>query len=83
MHKLPIIKGKEFVRFLQSLGFKIVRTKGSHVRLRTEDQKRVTTIPIHKNKDIPKGLLRTIIREDLEISLEEFCKLYSKYKEKK
>jgi len=83
MHKLPIIKGKEFIRFLQSLGFKIVRTKGSHVRLRTEDQKRVTTIPIHKNKDIPKGLLRTIIREDLEISLEEFCKLYSKYKEKK
>ncbi|MCK4308563.1 MAG: type II toxin-antitoxin system HicA family toxin [Candidatus Atribacteria bacterium] len=83
MHKLPIIKGREFIKFLQSLGFKIVRTKGSHVRLRTEDQKRVTTIPIHKNKDIPKGLLRTIIREDLEISLEEFCKLYSKYKEKK
>ena len=83
MHKLPTIKGREFIKFLQSLGFKIVRTKGSHVRLRTEDQKRVTTIPIHKNKDIPKGLLRTIIREDLEISLKEFCKLYSKYKEKK
>jgi len=80
MHKLPIIKGKELTKFLQSLGFKIVRTKGSHVRLRTDDQKRVTTIPIHKNKDLPKGLLRTIIREDLEISLEEFCKLYSKYK---
>ncbi len=68
---------------MQSLGVKIIRTKGSHVRLRNEDQKRVTTIPIHKNKDIPKGLLRTIIREDLEISLKEFCKLYSKYKEKK
>jgi len=53
MHKLPTIKGREFIKFLQSLGFKIVRTKGSHVRLRTEDQKKVTTIPIHKNKDIP------------------------------
>jgi len=82
MHKLPIIKGRELTKFLQSLGFKIVRTKGSHVRLRTEDQTRVTTIPIHKNKDLPKGLLRTIIREDLEISLEEFCKLYSNYKGK-
>jgi len=82
MHKLPIIKGKELTKFLKSLGFKIVRTKGSHVRLRTEDQRRVTTIPIHKNKDLPKGLLRTIIREDLEISLEEFCKLYSNYKGK-
>ena len=53
MHKLPTIKGREFIKFLQSLGFKIVRTKGSHVRLRTEEQKKVTTIPIHKNKDIP------------------------------
>ncbi len=30
---------------------------------------RVTTIPVHKNDDIPKGLLRKIIREDLEITL--------------
>jgi len=63
------------------MGFRVTRTKGSHVRLRSEDG-RLTTLPVHGNKDIPKGLLRKIIRGDLEISLEEFLELYSRYKGK-
>jgi len=79
MLKFPAIKGKDFLKFLESIGFRITRTKGSHVRLRSEDG-RATTIPIHRNKNIPKGLLRKIIREDLEINLDEFFKLYSRNK---
>ncbi len=63
MPKFPAIKGKDFINFLESIGFRITRTKGSHVRLRSEDG-RATTIPVHRNKNIPKGLLRKIIRED-------------------
>ena len=81
MPKLPIIKGRELVKFLGSTGFKVTGTKGSHVRLRSEEG-RATTVPVHGNKDIPKGLLRKIIREDLEIGLEEFLELYSRYKGK-
>ncbi|HPC76693.1 MAG TPA: type II toxin-antitoxin system HicA family toxin [bacterium] len=81
MSELPVIKGRELVNFLESIGFRVIRVRGSHVRLRAEDG-RVTTIPVHGNKDIPKGLLRKIIREDMEISLEEFLELYSKYKGK-
>jgi len=81
MPKLPVIKGRELVKFLEPMGFRVTRTKGSHVRLRSEDG-RATTVPVHGNKEMPKGLLRKIIREDLEISLEEFLKLYSKYKGK-
>jgi predicted RNA binding protein YcfA (HicA-like mRNA interferase family) len=79
MLRLPVIKGRDLIKFLESIGFKVTRTKGSHVRLRSEDGK-ATTIPVHRNKDIPKGLLRKIIREDLEISLEEFLKLYVRNK---
>lgn len=32
----------------------------------------VTTIPVHKGKDLPKGLIRKIIREDLQITIDEF-----------
>jgi len=78
MSKLPVIKGRELIKFLESIGFRVIRTKGSHVRLKTEDG-RVTTVPVHGNRDIPKGLLRKIIKEDLEMSLEEFSELYSKY----
>ncbi|MFV9630171.1 MAG: type II toxin-antitoxin system HicA family toxin [Methanosarcinales archaeon] len=82
MSKLPVIKGKELVKFIKSIGFRVTRTKGSHVRLRSEDG-RVTAVPVHGNKDIPKGLLRKIIREDLELNLEGFLELYLKYKGKR
>ena len=79
MLKLPVIKGKELIKFLESIGFRVTRMKGSHVRLRSEDG-RATTVPMHGNKDIPKGLLRKIVREDLEISIEKFLELYARYK---
>lgn len=82
MSKLPVIKGRELVKFIKSIGFRVTRTKGSHVRLRSEDG-RVTAVPVHGNKDIPKGLLRKIIREDLELNLEDFLELYLKYKGKR
>ncbi|MFB0561473.1 MAG: type II toxin-antitoxin system HicA family toxin [Candidatus Lokiarchaeia archaeon] len=81
MSKLPVIKGRELIKLLEYMGFRVTRTKGSHVRMKSENG-RVTTVPVHGNKDIPKGLLRKIIREDLDISLEEFLDLYSKYKGK-
>ncbi|MFQ5864582.1 MAG: type II toxin-antitoxin system HicA family toxin [bacterium] len=81
MTKLPLITGKEFIKFLESVGFKVTRKKGSHVRMRSDDG-RVTTVPVHANKDLPKGLLRKIVREDLELNSDEFLKTYSKYKGK-
>ena len=81
MSKLPAIKGAKLIK-LESIGFKIIRTKGSHVRLQAEDG-RVTTVPIHGGKDVPSGLLRKIIKEDLEISVEEFLKFYTGSREDK
>jgi predicted RNA binding protein YcfA (HicA-like mRNA interferase family) len=79
MPKLPLVDGKEFIKFLNFLGFEAIRTKGSHVRLKSGDG-RVTTVPVHGSKTIPRGLLRKIVREDLEISLDEFLELYSTFK---
>jgi len=44
--KLPLIKAKDLIKFLEELGFKPVRMKGSHVRLKADDG-RVTTVPVH------------------------------------
>ena len=79
MPKLPSIEGNELLKFLRKLNFEVTRRKGSHVRLKSTDG-RVTTIPIHKGKILPKGLLRKIIREDLKMSLQEFVDLYNKFK---
>ncbi|MFO8112613.1 MAG: type II toxin-antitoxin system HicA family toxin [Desulfosalsimonadaceae bacterium] len=51
---------------------RIVRQKGSHVRLRHKDG-RVTTVPCHSGQDIGKGLLRKIVR-DTELSIDDLMK---------
>ncbi|MDJ0636243.1 MAG: type II toxin-antitoxin system HicA family toxin [Xenococcaceae cyanobacterium MO_188.B29] len=50
-----------------------MRQKGSHVRMKHEDN-RVVTVPVHKGKTIGKGLLRKILR-DAELTIEEFIEL--------
>ncbi|MDD1702882.1 MAG: type II toxin-antitoxin system HicA family toxin [Methanoregula sp.] len=77
---LPVIKGKDLITFLETLGFTVIRQKGSHVRMKSDDG-RYTSVPVHSGEEIPKGLLRKIIREDLEMELEEFADAYQKFRE--
>jgi len=37
MTKLPSVKGKGLVKFVESLGFNIIRIKGSHIRLKAKE----------------------------------------------
>jgi len=68
---LPVIKGKDLVALLETLGFTVIRQRGSHVRMKSDDG-RYTSVPVHSSEDIPKGLLWKIIHEDLEIA-RRFC----------
>lgn len=68
--KQVVISGKELIKLLERLGFVIVRVNGSHHRLKHADG-RVTTIPVHGNDDLPKGLLNKIVREDVQMTIEE------------
>lgn len=79
MPQLPVISGKAFLKFLQAKGFVVIRINGSHHRLKHPDG-RVTTVPVHKNQDLPKGLIRKIIREDLELELTDFIDLWNNHK---
>jgi predicted RNA binding protein YcfA (HicA-like mRNA interferase family) len=79
MPQLPVITGKNFITFLELLGFVVIRVNGSHHRLKHPDG-RIATVPVHKNEDLPRGLMRKIIREDLGLELEEFLKVYQQSK---
>jgi predicted RNA binding protein YcfA (HicA-like mRNA interferase family) len=71
--KQVVLSGKDLIKILEKIGFVVVRINGSHHRMKHADG-RVTTIPVHKNEDLPRGLMRKIIREDLKMELEEFEK---------
>jgi predicted RNA binding protein YcfA (HicA-like mRNA interferase family) len=73
MTRLPRLKGRELVRALESAGFTVERTRGSHLFLKHTDG-RTTTVPLHSGETIGPGLLRAILR-DVEISADELAHL--------
>ncbi|WP_019499069.1 type II toxin-antitoxin system HicA family toxin [Pseudanabaena sp. PCC 6802] len=73
MAKLPNLTGEELIAALQKIGFYIVRQKGSHVRMKHEDN-RVVSIPVHVGKTIGKGLLLKILR-DSDLTKDELLNL--------
>ena len=73
MPKLRPARPEQIIRALKKLGFVRIRQSGSHAIYRHPDG-RWTTVPIHKGRDLGKGLLHKILK-DAEISVEEFEKL--------
>jgi predicted RNA binding protein YcfA (HicA-like mRNA interferase family) len=71
--KLPNPTGEELIAALQKIGFSVVRQKGSHVRMKHEDN-RVVSIPVHARKTIGKGLLLKILR-DADLTKEDLINL--------
>jgi len=71
MPELPHVSGNNAIKIFESLGFKIVRQRGSHVVLRKNNKGCV--IPIHKELAI--GTLRSAIKQ-AGITTEEFIKAY-------
>jgi len=64
MPKLPILSGKEVIKALSKLGFKHIRTKGSHAILnKQDDEKGKITIPVPLHPELAKGTLRSIIKQ--------------------
>ena len=61
MANLPRPSGKDMVRFLQKLGFSVVRITGSHHIM--ERGSRHATVPVHGNQTLKIGTLRSILRE--------------------
>ena len=71
--KIPLLKAKDVVKILEKLGFIFKRQKGSHMFFEHPDG-RTTVIPNHPAEDIDRGLLNKIIKQDLQMSREEFLK---------
>ncbi|MFI5095694.1 MAG: type II toxin-antitoxin system HicA family toxin [Candidatus Acidiferrales bacterium] len=53
---------RELVRFLCANGYVEARQAGSHLILKHSDRKTLT-VPMHRGKDLPKGLFLRILKE--------------------
>lgn len=71
MSKPPLISTRECIKALSKIGFQVDRQRGSHVIMVRDEPPPAVTISIPERKEIPRGTLRSIIR-DAGLTVEEF-----------
>lgn len=72
MPKLPVISGKDFVKVLEKLGFRVERQTGSHIVLRRASDAMSVSVPNHG--ELSKGVLNTLMKS-IDLGREELLKL--------
>ncbi len=61
--KFANLKPKEVIRALEKAGFYIHETTGSHVQLKHPQKPGRITVPCHERFDLPKHIIKSIIRQ--------------------
>jgi len=56
------MKGKELIKLLKGHGWVLDRIQGSH-HIMVKAGRRPVPVPVHGNKDLPKGLVHRILKE--------------------
>ena len=74
--KMPTVTPKIMTSFLEYLGFKEVRQRGSHHFFRHMDG-RTATVPEHGNEDLGRGITSKILR-DVEADRDDFIEWYKR-----
>ncbi len=75
MPTFPQLSGRETVQAFESLGWKVVRQKGSHMIMVKNGQ--VATLSVPDHKEVAKGTLRSLIRS-AGLSVPEFLEILKK-----
>lgn len=69
---MKAVSGKALCKIVERHGWELKRITGSHHIYAKEDAEVILSIPVHSNRDLPKGTLKSIMKdaklteEDLE-----------------
>jgi predicted RNA binding protein YcfA (HicA-like mRNA interferase family) len=72
--RLPVASGKDVIKALSKVGFRVVRQKGSHVRLEKVEGEKIIKLTVPMHQTLKKGTLREIIT-DAVLDMDVFLKL--------
>jgi predicted RNA binding protein YcfA (HicA-like mRNA interferase family) len=72
--KFANLKPEEVIRALKKGGFYIHKTSGSHVQMKHPIKSGRVTVPYHKRFDLPKHIVKSIVRQ-AGLTNEEFFEL--------
>jgi predicted RNA binding protein YcfA (HicA-like mRNA interferase family) len=59
--RLPVLSGGRLVKALEQAGWRAVRQRGSHVRMKHSDRRVSITVPLHR--ELKRGTLAGILND--------------------
>ncbi len=62
MPPLPVVSSRQLIAFLESVGYVVLRQRGSHVRLQLQNDRGVWPETVPNHPEIARGTLRSILR---------------------
>ena len=63
MTRLPRVSGKDLVQALRRGGYELSHVRGSHHYLKKDGVAALVVVPVHGNRDLPAGTLRSILNQ--------------------
>jgi predicted RNA binding protein YcfA (HicA-like mRNA interferase family) len=63
MPRLPQISGRELIRLLVSLGYEVIRQKGSHIRVSKRNQLGEHNLTVPDHDELAKGTLNDLLTQ--------------------
>ena len=77
MPKIPIIKAKDFFKYITRFGCTEVSIRGSHHKIRNDKDGKISVIAIHSNEDLYPAMFQKILKQ-LDIDINEFIDFINK-----
>lgn len=77
MPKIPIIKAKDFFKYITRFGCTEVSIRGSHHKIRNDKNGKISVIAIHSNEDLYAPMFQKILKQ-LDIDINEFIDFINK-----
>lgn len=77
MPKIPIVKSKEFFKYIIKFNCTEISIKGSHHKIRNNKNGKISVIAIHNNEDLYPSMFQAILKE-LDINIKEFIDFIGK-----
>lgn len=77
MPKIPIIKAKDFFKYITKFNCTEISIRGSHHKIKNNKNGKVSIIAIHSNEDLYPAMFQAILKQ-LGININDFIEFINK-----
>ena len=77
MPKIPVIKAKDFFKYIKKFNCTEISIRGSHHKIKNNINGKISVVAIHSNEDLYPSMFQVILKQ-LDIDINDFINFIDK-----